>query len=205
MRTEYPSVLGHASPLKIMIWAAAGLAVVAGSVALAHMLRHGFSARDEPTRVEVLLARAMRHYAVPADLRGRTNPSALTPALLAEAKAHFADHCASCHGNDGRGQTSIGQRLYPRTPDMTRPATQSQSDGELFATIENGIRLTGMPAWGDGSAKSAQDSWALVHFIRHLPQLTPEEAEAMKALNPKTREEWQAEAEAEAFLKGGGP
>jgi len=191
--------------LRTLIWAAAGLAVVAGSVVLAQALRHGFSARDEPTRVEVVLARAMRHYAVPAGLRGRKNPSALTPALLAEAKAHFADHCASCHGNDGRGQTGIGQRLYPRAPDMTQPATQSQSDGELFATIENGIRLTGMPAWGDGSAKSAQETWALVHFIRHLPQLTPEEAEAMKALNPKTRDEWQAEAEAEAFLQGGGP
>jgi mono/diheme cytochrome c family protein len=190
--------------LRIVIWAA-GLAVVAGSVVLVHALRHGFSARDEPTRVEVLLARAMRHYAVPTDLRGRTNPSPLTPALLAEAKVHFADHCASCHGNDGRGQTSIGQRLYPRAPDMTRPATQSQSDGELFATIENGIRLTGMPAWGDGSAKSAAATWALVHFIRHLPQLTPDEVEAMKALNPKTRDEWQAEAEAEAFLQGGGP
>jgi mono/diheme cytochrome c family protein len=163
--------------LKIIIWAAAGLAVVAGSVALTHALRHGFSARDEPTRIEGLLARAMRHYAVPADLRGRTNPSAPTPAVLAEAKAHFADHCASCHGNDGRGRTSIGPRLYPRTPDMTRPATQSQSDGELFATIENGIRLTGMPAWGDGSAKSAQDTWTLVHFIRHLPQLTPEDVD----------------------------
>jgi mono/diheme cytochrome c family protein len=88
---------------------------------------------------------------------------------------------------------------------MTQPATQSQSDGELFATIENGIRLTGMPAWGDGSAKSAAATWALVHFIRHLPQLTPDEVEAMKALNPKTRDEWQAEAEAEAFLQGGGP
>jgi hypothetical protein len=62
-----------------------------------------------------------------------------------------------------------------------------------------------MPAWGDGSARSAESTWALVHFIRHLPQLTPAEAEAMKALNPKSREEWQADADAEAFLQGGRP
>lgn len=190
-------------------WAGAGLAaaaiVVSGTVAVKRTLRYGFSARDEPTRAEALLARAMRHYSVPGELRGRKNPVALTPAVLHEATAHFADHCASCHGNDGRGQTEMGPRFYPRVPDMTLAGTQSQSDGELFATIENGIRLTGMPAWGDGSARSADATWALVHFIRHLPQLTPEEAEAMKALNPKTREEWQADAEAEAFLQGGRP
>jgi mono/diheme cytochrome c family protein len=194
--------------LSARAWTAAALAaaaVLAGAVVAQRTLRYGFSARDEPTRAEAVLARAMRHYSVPADLRGRHNPVALTPALLQEATAHFADHCASCHGNDGRGRTEMGPRFYPPVPDMTLAATQSQSDGELFATIENGIRLTGMPAWGDGSARSAESTWALVHFIRHLPRLTPAEAEAMKALNPKSREEWQADADAEAFLQGGRP
>ena len=184
---------------------AAAAIVVAGAIAVKRTLGYGFSARDEPTRAEAVLARAMRHYSVPDDLRGRKNPVALTPALLHEATAHFADHCASCHGNDGRGQTEMGPRFYPRVPDMTLAATQSESDGELFATIENGVRLTGMPAWGDGSPKSAESTWALVHFIRHLPELTPADVEAMKALNPKTREEWQADAEAETFLQGGRP
>lgn len=186
---------------RIVVAAAVLAAVVLGAVWVRRRLSYGFSARDEPTRAEIVLAQAMRHYAVPDEVRGRTNPVALTPALLQEAGAHFADHCASCHGNDGRGQPS-GPRFYPRVPDMTLPATQAQSDGELFATIENGIRLTGMPAWGDGSAQSAQSTWALVHFIRHLPQMTPAEVEAMKALNPKTRDEWQADADAETFLQG---
>jgi mono/diheme cytochrome c family protein len=133
----------------------------------------------------------MRHYATPSDLRDRKNPVPLTPEVLAEARAHFADHCAQCHGNDGRGQTVIGQALYPKAPDMRHPETQSQSDGELFATIENGIRLTGMPAWGDGTAASARGSWTLVHFIRHLPNLGEEEIAEMVKLNPKTRAEWE--------------
>lgn len=179
--------------------------IVAGAAVAVRTLRYGFSARDEPTRIETLVAKAMRRYAVPSDLRRRKNPVPLTPATLGEARAHFADHCAYCHGNDGRGQTSIGQSFYPRVPDMTLAATQSQSDGELFATIENGIRLTGMPAWGDGTAVSAYGSWTLVHFIRNLASLTPAQLEEMKSLNPKTRAHGEADAAAKTFLEGETP
>ena len=178
------------------------LGLAAGATMLVRTVRSGLSAQEEPPFVEVVLARTLRRLAVPSDLRGRKNPVPLTSEVLAEAKAHFADHCAVCHGNDGKGQTAMGPNFYPKVPDLTLPETQSQSDGALFATIENGIRLTGMPAWGNGTAESAYGSWTLVHFIRHLPRLTPEEADEMRALNPKTRSEWQADAEDAKFLEG---
>lgn len=165
------------------------------------ILRSGLSAHDEPTRVEALVARTVRHYAVPARLRNAANPVALSTAALAEGRAHFADHCAGCHGNDGRGE-ALGKQMYPKAPDMTLAATQSLSDGELFAIIENGVRLTGMPGFGDGSAQSATSSWKLVHFIRHLPKMTPQEIAAMEKLNPKSPEEWRAMEAEDAFLAG---
>ena len=178
------------------------LAVFGALTMLLRILRHGFSARDEPSAVEAFAARSMRRLAVPSDLRGRMNPVPLTPDLLSKARAHFADHCAQCHGNDGRGQTGIGRSFYPKAPDMTLADTQSQSDGALFATIENGIRLTGMPAWGDGTAESAHGSWELVHFIRHLPKITPEELAEMESLNPKSRDEFEEEDQMRRFLAG---
>jgi mono/diheme cytochrome c family protein len=178
-------------------------AVVVGAVLFARTLRYGFSARDEPTRLERLGATAMRRWAVPADLAKRKNPVPLTPEVMTEARAHFADHCAYCHGNDGKGRTQVGQNLYPRAPDMTLAETQRQTDGALFATIENGIRLTGMPAWGNGTAESAYGSWTLVHFIRHLPQITPEEIAEMVKLNPTPPAEAAAARQEEEFLAGG--
>jgi hypothetical protein len=71
---------------------------------------------------------------------------------------------------------------------MRKYATQNLSDGELFYIIQNGIRLTGMPAWG-GSDHDAEDSWKLVRFIRHLPDLTIEERKQMEKLNPRSPEE----------------
>lgn len=169
---------------------------------LAMKIRRGFSALDEPTALEAALATRMRRWSVPAALRNARNPLPASAGVLAEARAHWADHCASCHGNDGKGKTTIGERLYPRAPDMTLPRTQQLSDGEIFAIIENGIRLTGMPGWGEGTDESRRESWALVHLIRRLPQITPEELAAMEALNPKTPEEWEEEREEQEFLQG---
>src|SRR5262245_13871331 len=73
------------------------------------IMRHGVSARNNPTTVEAFLARRLRHLAIPLDDRGHQNPTPRTEEVLAEARAHFADHCALCHGNDGKGQTTIGR------------------------------------------------------------------------------------------------
>lgn len=96
----------------------------------------------------------------------------------------------------------MGRGLYPRVPDMRLAATQSLSDGELFYIIENGVRLTGMAAWGNGTPESEAASWRLLHFIRHLPQLTDAELEEMQELNPKTADEWREEEQTRKFLEG---
>jgi mono/diheme cytochrome c family protein len=191
---------------KLLIALAAIVVVLLiGTLAIGSMVRSGLSAHEQPTRMEAVVAQAVRHWAVPTELRAATNPVALTPAVLAEARSHFADHCAGCHGNDGKGDSGMGKQMYPKTPDMTLAATQSLSDGELFAVIENGVRLTGMPGFGNGTAESAYGSWTLVHFIRHLPKLAPEELAEMQRLNPKSSEEWQQMQEEEAFLAGEEP
>jgi mono/diheme cytochrome c family protein len=176
--------------------------VVVTLIVFASMLRKGFSAHDEPTRLEVTAARALRHWATPSELRDMKNPLPLTPEVLSEARAHFADHCAVCHGNDGKGESGMGKTMYPRTPDMTLPPTQNLSDGELFSIIENGVRLTGMPGFGSGTAESGRASWTLVHFVRHLPKLTAAELAEMETLNPKSPGEWQQIQDEAAFLEG---
>ena len=162
----------------------------------------GYSAKTEPHALEAFVARHLRMMAIPRAQRDKANPVGPTPDVLAHARAHFADHCAICHANDGSGKTAIGENVYPRVPDLRRPATQSMSDGELFFIIHNGVRFTAMPAWGTGNPDEDLDSWKLVHFIRSLPDLTPADLEEMKALNPKTKHQLEEEAAADRFLKG---
>ncbi len=194
MRTVAKVVVG--------ILAAVGLAAI---LCVAGLARLGVSAKREPPAFEVKMARQARHLLVPTRVRALKNPTALNDEVLSSARAHFADHCAVCHGNDGRGDTVYGRNLYPRAPDLTAAATQRLPDGELFYFIEQGIKLTGMPAFGTGTQEGELESWELVHFIRHLPRITKEELEEMKRLNPMSREELEAELAAEAFLRGEEP
>ncbi|MGH9862631.1 MAG: c-type cytochrome [Candidatus Acidiferrales bacterium] len=153
----------------------AGLAYLGLAVA-----RHGFSAREKPSRVEEFLARQARKIATPAGARELKNPYPSTSESLAEARAHWVEHCALCHGLDGSGDTTIGRNLYPKAPDMSDTQTQALGDGELFYVISNGVRFTGMPAWG--SEDSPEEIWKLVSFIRRLPNLSPEELKLMEEL-----------------------
>ena len=186
------------------MWTVVGLAVV-GAVAVGLTIRgsRGFSAREEPSMPERLVARAARHLAVPRDARDAQNPVMFTAETWKEARAHFADHCASCHGNDGSGNTAIGRDLYPKAPDMRLPATQDLSDGELYWIVENGVRLTGMPAWGDGTPDD-EDSWQCVLFVRHLGELTAEHLQEMEALNPRSPSEIAEERQDRDVLGGTG-
>jgi len=162
----------------------------------------GFSAKAKPHALEVWMARQIRHLAIPIERRNAQNPIPLSLNLIKESLAHFADHCATCHANDGSGQTPIGKNVYPKVPDLRLADTQSMSDGEIFWVIHHGIRFTAMPAWGADDLDKDLDSWKLVHFIRHLPQLTPEELDQMKALNPKTKKDLEEEAAFGQFLQG---
>ena len=163
-------------------------AVVAATLYAASVVRQGLSVHQPPSALESALARTIRSISIPQIDRDEENPwkDKATPEVMAEAMAHWADHCASCHANDGSGQTQIGQNLYPPAPDMRLPATQNLTDGELYYIIQNGIRMTGMPGWGQPGELQNDGSWQLVLFIRHLPNLTPAELEKMKTLNPKS-------------------
>ena len=185
-----------------VIGLALATAVVLGVVAVAYVITTGLSARGEPGRLETRLARAVRGMAVPREVRERANPVAATPEVLADGLAHFADHCASCHANNGSGDTEMGRNLFPKAPDLRSEVTQKLTDGQLFYMIEQGVRFTGMPAWGDGSAASQDASWRLVHFIRHLPALSSAELEKMESLNPKPPAEIRQQIEEEKFLAG---
>jgi mono/diheme cytochrome c family protein len=178
------------------------LIVVAGAFLTYPILKRGLSTRVEPSALEALIARGVRRLATPRAMKDARNPVEPTGTVLEDGLAHFADHCASCHANDGSGQTDLGRSFYPPAPDMREAPTQSLSDGELFSIIENGIRLTGMPAWGTGTPEGELGSWALVHFIRRLPSLSAEDIARMEGLNPRSPEQFREEEEIKRFLAG---
>ncbi len=177
-----------------------------GGIRGASILHDGLSSRATPSKLEAAIARNAHRLAIPSHARSAQNPVLASEEGLRDERLHFADHCAVCHGNDGGGQTMMGNGLYPKPPDLRLPETQNLTDGELFWIIENGVRFTGMPAFSNGGEHGGmQDSWKLVHFIRHLPHLTAAERIEMERYNPKGPDGWAEEQQENDFLTGATP
>ncbi|MGB6599029.1 MAG: cytochrome c3 family protein, partial [Candidatus Acidiferrum sp.] len=152
------------------------LSVLAALIYGAAIIHRGFSAVDQPSYAERVIARTIRHISIPSRARHEQNPLSPTPDVLAEAREQFANRCANCHGNNGILASNIGQNLYPKAPDLRSPATQNLSDGEIHYIIKNGVRLTGMPAWSNPHiAQDDTDAWKLILFIRNIAAATPQE------------------------------
>jgi mono/diheme cytochrome c family protein len=188
--------------LKGALVAMAALAIVSAVAAVVFVKSTGLSARATPGPVETAVAKRLRALAVPGEYRNLANPVLRNEESVRNGMAHFADHCAACHANNGSGETSMGTSMFPPAPDMRLPATQDLRDGALFYVIEQGVRFTGMPAWGTGTLEGEEASWHLVNFIRHLPDLGEDEIAEMEEMNPRPPAEVRQEIEEQRFLEG---
>jgi mono/diheme cytochrome c family protein len=170
-----------------LIIAVLALAVLAGLGAVGYVRSTGLRGQPRPGEVETRVARSLRSFAIPAEARSRTMPANPSQDSLRLGMEHYAKYCALCHANNGSGEkTPLGNGLYPKPPDLRAAATQELTDGELFYIIDNGVRFTGMPAFGTGESTPAGDKqlWELVQFVRHLPSLTTDELGEMEGINP---------------------
>lgn len=161
------------------------LVIAAGVGAIAYVSTTGMSAREEPGAIETFVARKLRNFAIARRARELSNPIQRAPEIISAGRAHFADHCAVCHANNGSGDTMFGRGMWPKPADLRRAATQNLSDGEIFYIIEHGIRFSGMPGFGSEAGEGEKASWHLVHFIRHLPEISAAELGEMEKLNPR--------------------
>lgn len=171
--------------LQLLIGALIALLVVA-LAGLLYVRSTGLRGQPTPGLVETRIARSVRALALTADERERRMPPGTEEGLWLGME-HYARYCALCHANDGSGEkTPLGSGLFPKPPDLRAESTQQLTDGELFYIIDNGVRFTGMPAFGTGESTPAGDKqlWELVQFVRRLPRITQDELSQMEGMNP---------------------
>lgn len=130
--------------------------------------RANLSALETPGRVETYLAtQAKRWLVARAVAHGPIPPEqASEPVSVANGTMQYGGSCATCHGQDGRKPTRLGESMYPPVPSLASPDVQRYSNAELFVVIKHGIRLSGMP--GFGRIHSDKEIWDLVHYLRSL-------------------------------------
>jgi len=139
-------------------------AVLAG-LAIAMALKFNLSALPEPGPTETAFAMQAKRLLI-----GRASSSGIPPEppnstySRVEGEKRFGTECSMCHGLNGRTLTDSGRWMYPRAADLGSAQVQQYSDREMFWIIKNGIRLSGMPAFG--KVETDEHIWDLVHYAR---------------------------------------
>jgi mono/diheme cytochrome c family protein len=131
-------------------------------------LLQGCTAGKPPSQGETSLADAAKDVTIPLEAGKMNNPLPETSEVVSQGREVFLGSCAQCHGADARGDSDLGRNMTPPAMDLTSAHVQHWSDAELFWIVQNGVRLTGMPAWK--SSISDNDTWKLARFIHSLPR-----------------------------------
>ena len=125
----------------------------------------------------------VREQSIASHSKGTIIPSSKDPRLAAAGFRHYHAMCRLCHNAPGYPRTEISRGLYPAPPDFTAKDTALPSTAEIYWIARNGIKMTGMPAFG--GTHSDEELWEIVFFVKGLSNMKPEEYHTMVgALNP---------------------
>lgn len=119
----------------------------------------------------------VRNRSIDRRAAGIEVPSLTDPGLVEEGFEHYHEMCVGCHLAPGLGSSEIRSGLNPQPPLLAQVVPHS-SPARLFWVIKNGVKMSGMPAWG--ASHSDQMIWAMVAFLERLPNMTPAEYQAME-------------------------
>ena len=148
-------------------WILAVVVVLVLAAVILGLTQARLDALQEPGQVETFLATIVKHLLVRRSSREGIPPAPTNlQESIAEGDKLYATDCSMCHGADGHTPTDSGRWMYPRASDLTSPEVQQYSDRELFWIVKNGIRLSGMPAFG--KVESDEHIWNLAHYVRTL-------------------------------------
>jgi len=161
----------------VLLAAAGGALLASGAIDM--------SASRPPLAVERLVGQALVDRSTARRAPAGKNPLATTPEVLAAGMSSYRRDCLGCHGAPGVSPWGAALGMNPPPPDLAAPDAQEGSDGELFFIVSRGVRMTGMPAWSP--SHDERELWQLVAFLRHLPELSAAEKQALKAAAEATR------------------
>lgn len=162
-------------------WIAGILIVIVAVAAAVWMGIYNVASTEPHSELTNAMLHTVMRYSVKAHANGIAAPPLDDPALIERGFGDYREMCQVCHGAPGVDPDEAGKGLMPRPPDLARTAGQ-WSDAELFWIIKNGVRMTGMPAWGPTHDDARL--WSIVAFVRRLPSMS---ARDYRALGEKAR------------------
>jgi mono/diheme cytochrome c family protein len=157
---------------KRTLFSLTGLLLLAGGLFVWFGI-YNIAATEEHWLITTELLEVVRDRSIQVRSEDIVKPDTLPPQQLAKGAEDYAAMCAQCHLAPGEEPTEIHRGLYPQPPVFHEMDHEAHNPGANFWVIKNGIKLTGMPAWG--AVHSDEEIWGLVDFIGQLPEMSADE------------------------------
>jgi len=138
---------------------------------------YNVAAVEPDSAVVSWLLATIRDQSVAKRSKEITPPPLTDPKLAQAGLREYHSMCFGCHAAPGHELSEIAQGLNPKPPKLDAEDVQAGSDAELYWVVKNGLRMTGMPAFGP--THEDKELWSIVAFLRRLPKLKPQEYDAM--------------------------
>jgi mono/diheme cytochrome c family protein len=168
------------------------LGITVAAVSGIHLGLYNVAADAPHTQPVFWLLQMVRDQSIAVRASGVVVPDDLTdPKRIASGAGQYAEMCGPCHLAPGMKRTEMSRGLYPRAPELRRGS--SLTPAEEFWVVKHGLKMTGMPAWG--VTHNDEILWDIVAFLRKLPDLTPDEYQALVKTAPKTHDEMMQDME----------
>ncbi len=166
------------------VLATLGISVLLGVLAALGVMYSGVfnvaaTVKDAPPLYWALVT--TREASIKRHARGIQAPALGGAARVENGFRIFREVCAMCHTPPGRKVTPMTQGLNPAAPALAE-LVEDMTDAELFWATRNGIRFTGMPAWG--SSFNDREIWDVVAFMRTSPDMNAADYDALERRVP---------------------
>lgn len=175
--------------LKFLVAAIIGVVIAVLVLLFVVMPRMQWNATARPSAAEHWVAGYVLRQWIQRNAPSESNPIAPTADNLRDGEQEYDEHCAVCHGLDGSAKNQVGGDFYPPIARLSKGAA-FMSDGQIYFIVSHGIRMSAMP--GFGTQHSADDLWKIILWVRHFPNLTPQERATIQA---RMKQEEGGEAE----------
>jgi mono/diheme cytochrome c family protein len=150
--------------------AATAVVAVGGAYAFVTSGLYDVSASTPDSSLVYWATHQTMEHSVARRLWANVVPAGLdAPDKIAEGGRLYLENCSVCHGGPGLERSAISEGLNPTPPDLFR-ASREPDPAENFQFIKHGVKMTGMPAFGQ--TKTDDQVWTLVAFLNVAPGIS---------------------------------
>lgn len=145
------------------------------------------SAKDKHWDITTELLEFVRERSIEVRAKNIQVPDLSNTEMISNGAKNFDAMCSQCHLAPAMEPTELNLGLYPKPPVFYKEKHNDHDAKNTFWVIKNGLKMTGMPAWGD--FHTDEQIWEMVAFMKKINGMSKAQYQALVGEGGHTHKE----------------